>query len=324
MNALLTLRRPTWGRQEQPTVRLQVPDGFGSTVGANGQTFEADADGFVSVPADVAEELRSHFGKPDSTQRAASPPAAIEALLAELREVDAEKARIEADELQPLWEGRRAAEQLAAKAAEPAAVAQLEELSARRRRTIGDMLLGLAGRRDVDAIDSRRATLSAEASQARRERELAELGSDELMHRIGLVDQRLLALQARRSLVVRRLVRARAEAAGQVMRDALRAVGQAAAEVQAHALLLQELERPGSSREDTAGGRQSFPPFAGTVLRDLPAFRELQAFSDCQGGELVIAFNSRAASASGAQEVVDLDEVRRQLRAQLHADGVLV
>lgn len=41
-------------------VRMQIPPGGGSTISARGFTIEADADGCVEVPKDVADELKCH------------------------------------------------------------------------------------------------------------------------------------------------------------------------------------------------------------------------------------------------------------------------
>ena len=50
-----------WGRAPAQLVRLQLPVGAGSSVSAGGTTYQADAEGFVDVPAEVAADLRAHF-----------------------------------------------------------------------------------------------------------------------------------------------------------------------------------------------------------------------------------------------------------------------
>lgn len=44
----------------QSMVKLQLPEGAGSTISAGGFQLEADADGCVEVPQKIAAELRQH------------------------------------------------------------------------------------------------------------------------------------------------------------------------------------------------------------------------------------------------------------------------
>lgn len=45
---------------EQTMERMQIPPGCGTSISARGFTLEADADGCVEVPKDVAQDLRAH------------------------------------------------------------------------------------------------------------------------------------------------------------------------------------------------------------------------------------------------------------------------
>lgn len=58
---------------EQTMERMQLPPGHGTSISARGYTLEADADGCVEVPKDVAQELRSHglVPAPRGTEKAA-------------------------------------------------------------------------------------------------------------------------------------------------------------------------------------------------------------------------------------------------------------
>lgn len=44
----------------QTMVRMQMPAGAGSSISVRGFTIEADADGCVEVPKEVAEDLKAH------------------------------------------------------------------------------------------------------------------------------------------------------------------------------------------------------------------------------------------------------------------------
>ena len=45
---------------QQSMVRMQIPAGMGRSISARGFTVEADADGCVTVPKDLAAELANH------------------------------------------------------------------------------------------------------------------------------------------------------------------------------------------------------------------------------------------------------------------------
>ena len=49
---------------KQSMVRLQLPPGMGSSVAARGFTVEADKEGCVEVPGDLANEFLAHGLKP--------------------------------------------------------------------------------------------------------------------------------------------------------------------------------------------------------------------------------------------------------------------
>lgn len=148
-------------------VQFQLPDGAGSNISAGGVEYRADASGQVTVPASVATELAAHF-----------PPAlpaittmSAEELRAEIRALDARAADVAAQQLQPLQDAlRRASEQASGTASVLAdAAQQIAGFEANRRKSLGDMLLGLVTRKDVDAIERDRTAAAARVSAAEKD-----------------------------------------------------------------------------------------------------------------------------------------------------------
>jgi hypothetical protein len=45
---------------QQSMVKLQIPAGMGSSISARGFTLDADADGCVEVPVELAAEFKAH------------------------------------------------------------------------------------------------------------------------------------------------------------------------------------------------------------------------------------------------------------------------
>jgi hypothetical protein len=291
----------------QQTVRLQLPPGIGRSVSARGFAFEADVDGVLTVPREVAAELEQHWaaapaGTPSGSAHSyAEELKKIGAIDARLRELYAEKARFEV--------GVKRADEMGAGAGGASVAAAAEEFQVKRRRTIADMLLGLAKRADVDAIEAQRKQAEARLAEEAQTREMAALGVTELREQhIWPLEREAAELGVKRSLAVRRALRARAEAAAVEYRNFMHAQARAFGVVQAYAVLLADLERVGTGREDTQGGRQSFDCFNGNQVGPLPVCPALEAFKGSPF-EITVPF--------------DVAEIRAQVRQQLISDGLL-
>lgn len=57
----------------QTMVRMQLPPGMGASISARGFEVEADADHCVTVPKDVAEDLKAHGLTPYVETEKAAP-----------------------------------------------------------------------------------------------------------------------------------------------------------------------------------------------------------------------------------------------------------
>lgn len=308
-------------QSQQSTVRMHLPPGMGRMISARGVTAEADEQGFVSVPRDVADELKSHLPVPSAeaiatgTADLADELEKIGAIDAKLLELQAKKVTLEA--------AVRRAEEMGTAAAAGKSVAELEEVTKARRRTIANVFMGLAKRSDVTALDARQKKAAAEAEQERQTVAFAALGQAELWeNHIFPLDREMAMLREQRDAACARAVKSSAESAAIRYREALRLAGRAFAVVQAHAVELQAMERIGARGEVTQG-RQSFGAYQGNVIDELPVFSTLQAFKDCPNGWLSIAFTPAAMNHHGAHELVDLAAVRAQVHQGFVKAGLL-
>ena len=250
------------------TVRIQLPSDMGNSITAGGFTFEADEAGIIEVPADLQAAIAAHLPKATTSVREAENVKAIEQLIAENSET---RATLEA--------ARAQAYKLAG--TQGTAAVELKELQAKKRTLVGDFFLGLRKRAEVEAGDVQRDKAAAKALEEQQARELGAMGVDALNERIVPLDQELAALRTRRSLAVRRTIRASAERAAQAYRAAAVEMATKFNVLAAHGALLDGLERPGSSRADVEGGQCSFGTFDGGAIGPFPAFPHLAEFADC-------------------------------------------
>lgn len=298
MNAVIGFN--PFRRRTQPTVRVQLPTSMGRSISVGGLEFAADDEGFVSMPENMAAELEAHLPKePISTGMHASVElASIAKIDGEIRELTTQKLALEA--------ARAAA--YAMKDASSDATAELAELAEKKRGTAAGFFFGTHRREDLAEIEQQRSKAAARAEKDRQSRELGALGVDAINSRIEPIDQSLLALQAARSLAVRRAVRARAEKAAHEYLDHMQATARAFGVVDAYGQVLAQLERVGTGREDTAGGRQSFGFYNWREIGPLPGFPALEAFAG-RGPNVSLSFNAA--------------ELRDHVRQLLRTDGIL-
>lgn len=302
-------------KKQQPTVRVQIPSGIGSTISARGLTFEADADGMLTVPRDIADELQSHLTVPAAPRSQVGTDAGAE--FQKIAEIDARLAEIHAKKATYEEAVQRAEQQMGASAT--GSEAETAELQVQHRRTVAEMFLGLAKRADVDAIEKQRKAAAARAAEEATTRQLAALGVDELREQyIYPLDREAAELRTRRARCVARVIRSSAEASGHQLRTVMRDFARQFGVVMAHGELLLSIEK-GRPLNET----QAFGTFVGNIVRDLPAFSGLAAFSDCGGGALDIALNAAMQKATGAQELVDVAAIQQQLRSRFAEQGLL-
>lgn len=294
-----------------PLVRVVLPLGMGTTFSARGVAYECDEDRSVLVPEDVAVEIRSHF---PPTPAAALQQSDAPALRAEIRAIDLEVVEKRAA-LSTLEQAAKRAQELAAGSG---AADDTQELQEARQRTVTDWILGLASRKAVDEVEAKRAAAAARAVKDQRAREVAALGQAGVRARMVPLEQEIQRLGQRRSLAVRRLIRLGAEQAAVEMRRQINAMGRCYAVVNAHALLLEELERGIADGDE----RLSFGSLVGNaVAHELPAWSPLRAFADCPANKLSIAFDRR--STNGATDVIPFDEIRATVRQGFVDKGLL-
>jgi hypothetical protein len=280
-------------------VRIPLPANMGDNITAGGQTYTADAEGFLTLPRDVAEELAPQLVQPEAVSLD------IAALAHAIEVIDEELATLRRD-----YSALEAAELLAG---ERLGVAEqtgptVEEISAKHRRTLGDYILGLVKRTDVEAVEKQRQQAAAKASEQAKANELAALGREDLRERKKPIEARARELEERRAALRQRGIRAGVEEAGDKLRAAAVAFGNAFAQVQAYALLL---------RDDKA-----LRPAYGNL--ELPVFPQLHAFADCGGPMLMLTFEPGTLRAGSAHELIDLGAARSAVQARLAAQGIPV
>lgn len=191
------------------------------------------------------------------------------------------------------------------------------DLTAKRKRTIADMLLGLTRRANVDAVDAEIREAQQQREQALRDQELAQLGEAEINERMKPVVQQVGPLQRRRQVLVRRAIREQAEQAGQRYRDAIEAMGRAYAECEVYGAYLRQLEET----QGTEGGRQSFGFGSGPRRFTVAAFPELRAFFGLPIAQQSVVF--REFDQSTKTEIfIDAREIERSVADNLASLGL--
>jgi hypothetical protein len=280
-------------------VRIPLPANMGSAIVSEGITYTADAAGILTLPRAVAEELAPQLLQPEAV------PQDIAALVDAIKSIDEELATLRRDHAALEVAESLAGERLGV-AAEPGP--SVQELTAKHRRTLGDYILGLVKRADVEAVEKQRQQAAAKASEQAKANELAAMGREELRARKQPIEQRARELEERRTALRNRAIRADAEHAGADLRAAAIAFGDAFARVHAYALLL---------RDD-----KSLRPAYGNI--ELPAFPQLQAFADCGGSMLALTFEPGTFRAGSAHELIDLGAARSAVQQHLAQKGIPV
>lgn len=279
-------------------VRIPLPADMGDTLSAGGQLYTADADGVVTLPRDVADALGAHLLQPD----AAPVMEDVAALAALIKAIDQQIAASLGEYRQLETAEARACDRLGV-AADPGP--DVGELTARHKRTLGDFILGLTKRADVDAVEAQRQKAAARATEQARARELAALGVADLRARREPIQKQIAELEERRGVLRKKAIRASAEQAGIELRAAAVEFAARFAAVQAFALIL---------RDD------SLRPYSGGI--ELPAFPQLKAFEDCHGPLLILTPEPAAVRAGRAHEFVDLAAARAEVQQRLAAQGI--
>ncbi|MDL2339488.1 MAG: hypothetical protein QFE16_16765 [Pseudomonadota bacterium] len=238
--------------------------------------------------------------------------------IADIQALDAELAQLSLD-AQPLNEAMRRAHEMTGAETEPPA-----DLTAARKRTVADFLLGLTKRASVDAIEAELHTAQDKADAARRDAELARLGADEIDQRLRPINEQIGQLQRRRKLLQRMAIREAAEEAALRYREALRAAIEGYAVVRAHDDVLREIERHGEfGAPQPEGGYLSFsdrtwPKFI------VPAFPTLRAFEgDCNYTEEIVEYSRDRMNPRNRCVSLDFAPVLAGVLQSLAAKGLL-
>jgi hypothetical protein len=282
----------------QPLVRVTLPPSMGRTVSLRGQTFEADPDGVLSLPADLAAELQSHIPSEPDAPIAALPEfaARIKDLRAAIASEQAKKGELEAAV-------RLAGERLGTGDAVPSA----EDLTRKQRRTVADFVLGRAKRAEVDAIEAEALQAQRQRDQQARTRELAALATSELHERIRVHDDKIALLSTELSDLVNGAIRVHADHLGAALRSQARKYLDLFAQVQWCSQLL-------------AKTPHAFAPWPDATI-DLPVLAQ----SDCGPGAPLRATTSPLTMrAGGAHEFIDLADARAAVQQQLAKAGIAI
>ena len=186
------------------------------------------------------------------------------------------------------------------------AVGRSDSLTAKRKRTAAEWLLGLANRSAVDAVEAEARKVREQREQALLDREIADLGAAGIEELMQPLNTQAIALSQRRHAVVIRELRERAEVAGHRLHAAIENMGKAYADVAAIGAVLQRTD--------------STQPHGPIVLRnfDVPVPSGLEAFRGGLGRQHVV-FHSRDRH-TGREIVIDAAaievEVVQQFRQQ--------
>ncbi len=283
----------------EPTVRVPLPAGKGTSVSVGGETYDADADGMLTVPRSVQAELQSHLSAATEAETTGGDDYAQQ--LSQIAQLDAQREEVLTHREAILAAIKRARAMLAT---DSGAAAEVATLQVKRSQTVADFFRGLVKRSDIDSIDAQRRKAQARAAEEEQARELAELGVTELqeMH-LWPLERRDAELLEQRRQAAQRAIGALANVAAQQYRDSAIEMARKFAVMRAHALELGFDVR-------------------GDMIRELPAFNRLDAFKDCPAAELHIALTTRGKK-DGAHEFVDADEIHKQVRQQLTSDGLM-
>lgn len=281
---------------KQPLVRLQLPPGMGRSISVRGVTVEADADGYVEVPADAANEVRAHLPASDVE----TPTRDLKVLASKIKDL---RSRIAAevgrrDELRAAW---NSAEQKFGVDAAPA----VEPVPRKLRQAVADFLTGTAKAADITAVEAEaRAVASTQAAQAKA-RELAALGRAELEERIVPIERTIADLELQLGDVTNHAIRLHADLKAEALRAAAREYLRLFGQVQWSAALL-------------AKTPQAFQAWPEATL-DVPIIGQ----ADCpNAGPLRATLNPLTMRAGGAHEYIDLEAARAAVQQQLADAGI--
>lgn len=231
--------------------------------------------------------------------------------LAEIKTLDQQLAQLDK-------ENRQFVEALGrARGMRATAADQSASLTAKRKRTIADMLLGLTRRASVDAVDAEIREAQQQREQAQRDQELAQLGEAEINERMQPVVQQIGPLRRHRQVLVRRAIREQAEAAGKRYREAIEAMGRAYAECEVYSAYLRQLEEV----QGTDGGRQSFGFGLGPRRFNVAAFPELRAFSGLPLAQQSVVFRDFDQSTK-TEIFIDAREIEQRVADRLASLGL--
>jgi uncharacterized small protein (DUF1192 family) len=280
----------------QPIVRVTLPPSMGRTVSLRGRTFEADAEGVLSLPADLARELQDHI--PTQVE---APVSALPELAARIKGLQAEIATEQKKRGELETAVGIAGERLGAADAAPS----VEDVSQKQRRTVADYVLGLVKRADVDAIEAEARKAQRQRDDQARARELAALAITELHARIRVHDEKIAQLSGELSELTNRAIRVHSDERAVALRALAREYLTLFGQVQWCAQLL-------------AKTPQAFAPWPDSTI-DLPVLAQ----ADCApGAPLRATLNHLTMRAGGAHEFIDLAEARAAVQQQLAAAGI--
>lgn len=237
----------------------------------------------------------------------------IQKIDARLGEIAVEIARLEGI--------ARAAESVAS-AVDRLAV-EVEQVQARRRKSVGDLLLGLVKREDVAVIDAEACDIEQRAEQARADAELRRLGAAEIRERTQPLHRERAELDRQRDLLARQHVREQAELEARTYRDTALALATSLARTQVYAGILADLEHLGSAREVPRHERLSFRAPAVGVL-ELPAAEDLTPTSDAAFGTLSVAIAPRFRANGQCRASVPFEKIAGEIEQQLRAANLLL
>lgn len=280
-------------------VRIPLPAGQGSSVAIEGVTYTADGDGLLTVPRAVATALAPHLLQPAG----ATPVVDISEIAARIKLIDGELGTLQQEHAGLEAAARMAGERLGV-TGDPGP--DVGELTARHKRSLGDLLLGLVKRVDVDAIEAERKKAATRAAEQSKARELAALGAAELNERKQPIEARARELEDARGALIKRAVLASAQQAAIEARAAAIEYGKRLAVVNAHAALLRDPKV-----------LQQLP-----AVWEVPSVPQLAAFADAPGFVLRLSCDEHAVRRGQAQEHIDFTAAREEVQQRLAAHGI--
>lgn len=237
--------------------------------------------------------------------------------ITKIQQIDARYGEI-SDEIRRLDGIAAAAESVAN--AEVGLAVEVEQVQAKRRRTVGDLLLGLVRREDVAVLDNEVRDIEQRAAQAREDAELRRMGAAEIRERTQPLHAERARLDQQRDRLCREHVREQAELAARRYRDHLLAAANELAEIAALGNVLATMEKIGTPREVDRSQRLSFQ-MPGIAVLEAPAIDALQPLSDARGGLLRIAIDPMARA--GCATSINFPSIAERVETELRAAGVL-